>query len=105
MSFVHDPDFTSWGPFIQHDTFLTQPVSRTDVIIAGVTFGIICVFACSAAYVGVVQTRKSQQPWKSAYLWMIWLEWAACIVIGVEAILYLLKVIRPSFYFFMSLRK
>jgi hypothetical protein len=104
MSFVHDPGFTSWGPFIRHDVFLTQPVTRSDLITAGVAFGFVSIFACSAAFVGINQTRRSQQPWKSPYLWMIWLEWAACIVIGVEAILYLLRVIRPSFYFFMSLR-
>ncbi|UPX10432.1 uncharacterized protein EKO05_0001093 [Ascochyta rabiei] len=34
---------------------------------------------------------------------MIWLELAASFVIAVECLLYLLKVIRPSFWFYMSI--
>jgi hypothetical protein len=105
MFFGLDPDFTSWGPFINHDTYIIQPVTRSDFITAIVAFIVVGGFATSAAYVGYKQTIRSREPWKSAYIWMIWLEWASCIGLAIECLLFLLRVVRPSFYFFMSIRK
>jgi hypothetical protein len=60
-------------------------------------------FAISAAYLAVQQTRNSRRPWKSVYVWMIWIELVACIIIALECLLFLLYAIQPSFYFFMSI--
>jgi len=103
MAFQYDPHFTSWGPFINHDTYVIQGVSREDIITTGVAYAIVSAFAVSTAYVGYKQTKRTRQPWKSAYIWMVWLEWAACVSIATESLLYILRVIRPSFYFYMSL--
>lgn len=105
MLFGSDPTFTSWGPFINHDTFIIQPVSPSDLATAIVVFVIIIGFATSAAYIGYKQTIRLRQPWTSAYIWMVWLEWSSCIVIAVLCMLYLVRAVRPSFYFFFSLCK
>jgi hypothetical protein len=99
-----DPTFTAWGPFIRDDYYI-QPVSYRDLIVAGTVFGLANIFAVSAAYIASRQTRACRKPWRSAYIWMIWLELAASVVIGIECLLYLLKVIRPSFWFYMSICK
>jgi hypothetical protein len=103
MLFGSNPNFTSWGPFINHDTFIVQPVSRADFATAIIAFVLVIVFATSAAYVGYRQTRRSREPWKSAYIWMVWLEWASCLIIGIECMLFIVRAVRPSFYFFMSI--
>lgn len=100
--FNPDPTFTAWGPFIREDYYI-QPVTYRAIIVAGLVFGLAILFAVSAAYIGFRQTKASHKPWKSAYIWMIWLELAASVVIAIECLLYLLKVIRPSFYFYMSI--
>ncbi|KAL1596365.1 hypothetical protein SLS60_009011 [Paraconiothyrium brasiliense] len=60
-------------------------------------------FAILAAYVAIQQTKKSRRPLKSVYVWMIWIELVACVIIALECLLYLLYIIEPSFYFFMSI--
>lgn len=60
-------------------------------------------FATSAAYLALKQTRNSRRPSRNLYVWMIWIELVACIVIALECILFLLYKIQPSFYFFMSI--
>ncbi|KAJ4359161.1 hypothetical protein N0V95_002413 [Ascochyta clinopodiicola] len=100
--FNPDPTFTAWGPFIRDDYYI-QPVTYRDIIVASLVFGLANLFAISAAYIAFRQTRSCRDPWRSAYIWMIWLELAASFVIAVECLLYLLKVIRPSFWFYMSI--
>lgn len=62
-------------------------------------------FALMAVYLAVKQTKSSRRPLKSVYVWMIWIELVACVIIAFECLLYLLYVIRPSFYFYMSICK
>jgi hypothetical protein len=103
MIFGLDSNFTSWGPFINHDTFIIQPVTRGDLATAIVVFAFCIGFAASAAHIGYKQTVRSREPWKSAYIWMVWLEWASCLVLAIECMLFLVRVIRPSFWFFFSI--
>ncbi|KAF1848761.1 uncharacterized protein K460DRAFT_353702 [Cucurbitaria berberidis CBS 394.84] len=100
--YTTSPGFTAWGPFIKDD-YIIEPVSRSDLITAGVVFGLANIFALSAAYVIIRHTRASRRPLRSAYIWMIWLELAASVVIGIECLLHLLRIIRPSFYFYIQL--
>lgn len=99
-----DPTFTAWGPLIRDDYYI-QPVTYRDIMAASLVFGLANLFAVSAAYVAFRQTRACRVPWQSAYIWMIWLELAASVVINFECLLHLLKVIRPSFWFYMSICK
>ena len=105
MLYGLDTNFTSWGPFINHETYVIQPLTDSDFITAIVAFVIVILFALSAAYTGYKQTRKARSPWKSVYLWMVWLEIASSLVIAIECLLFLVRAVRPSFYFFMSIRK
>lgn len=102
--FHPDPTFKGWGPFINDDYYI-QPVTYRSIIVASIVFGLANIFGISAAYIAFRQTRACRAPLKSAYIWMIWLELAASFVIAVECLLYLLKVIKPSFWFYMSICK
>jgi hypothetical protein len=98
------PGFNAWGPFVR-DNYRVLRVTRADLIIASVAFALANIFALSATFIAIRQTRDCRRPWRSAYIWMIWFELAASVVLAVESLLYLLRVIRPSFYFFMSICK
>lgn len=101
--FHPDPTFTAWGPFIRDDYHI-QPVTYRAITIASSVFGLAGIFAILAATIAYRQTKANRSPLRSVYIWMIWLELAASVVIAIECLLYLLKVIRPSFWFFMSIR-
>jgi hypothetical protein len=105
MLYGIDPTFTSWGPFINHETYIIQPVNPADLATAIVAFLVVIGFAASAAYAGYKQTTRSREPWKSAYLWMVWAEWASCIILAILCLLFLIRIVRPSFYFFMVICK
>jgi hypothetical protein len=49
MIFGLDPSYTSWGPFIDHDTYQIQPVHRSDLITAAIAFTVCVAFAVTAA--------------------------------------------------------
>ncbi|KAJ8117044.1 hypothetical protein OPT61_g1669 [Boeremia exigua] len=100
--FKPDPSFTAWGPFVRDDYYI-QPVTYRAITVASIVFGLASLFGISAVTIAFRQTRACRYPLKSAYIWMIWLEIAASFVIAVECLLYLLKVIRPSFWFYMSI--
>ncbi|CBY02093.1 hypothetical protein IAQ61_006681 [Plenodomus lingam] len=97
-----DAGYGPWGPFIS-DRYQLLKITRLDIALASTAFALAGVFAILAAYTVVRQSRRSAKPWKSVYLWMVWLEWAASVVIAIECLLFLLRVIRPSFYFYMSI--
>jgi len=100
--FHPDPTFTAWGPFIRDDYYI-QPVTYRAITLASLVFGLAGIFAILAATIAYRQTKANRSPSRSVYIWMIWLELAASVVIAIECLLYLLKVIRPSFWFFMSI--
>ena len=99
--FYPDASFTAWGPFI-HQPYVIQPTTKSDLIIASIVFGLAISLAVLAAFRGIKQTKSSRRPLRSVYVWMIWLELAACVVIAILCLLYLVKIIRPSFYFYMA---
>ena len=104
---IYDPNgfakLRPFGPFIDPRTFEMEPTTVRSLIIASVVFVVAMMFAGLAVVIGIQQTKASRNPWKSTYIWMIWIELGACIIIAVECMLYLTYVIRPSFYFYMSI--
>ncbi|KAH7551079.1 hypothetical protein BM1_09953 [Bipolaris maydis] len=80
------PGYKAWGPFIP-DNYVIDPVSRSDIILAGTAFAIANIFGISAVFIGFRQTRASRKPWRNAYIWMIWLELAASVVLAVIQVL------------------
>ncbi|KAH9861703.1 hypothetical protein J1614_011456 [Plenodomus biglobosus] len=99
---IPPPHYAPWGPFIPERYQLLR-ITQLDIALASTAFALAGVFAISAAYIAVEQTKRSPRPWKSIYLWMVWLEWSASVVIAIECLLFLLRIIRPSFYFYMSI--
>ena len=102
--FKEDLGFTAWGPLIKQPYYI-QPITRTDIILAGCAFGTAMCFAILAVYRGIHQTKASRRPVKCIYIWMMWIELVACVIIAIVCLLYLLKIIRPSFYFYMGICK
>src|SRR3712207_6235186 len=95
--FRHDPSFIAWGPFIP-STYRNEPITLADIIISSVVWSLTCIFSILACYLGYGQTKGSRYPWRSTYVWLIWLELVVCFVMGLECFLHLLKFIRPSEY-------
>ena len=104
---IYNPDgyarLRAFGPFIDADTYVIQPTTYRDLIIGSVVFGLAIVVAILAVFLAIQQTKAAKRPLHSVYVWMIWTELAACVVIDLECLLYLLYVVRPSFYFYMSI--
>lgn len=90
-----DPSFTTWGPFIGKH-YEKEPITKSDIIIAGTVWGLTLFFALLAVYLGIGQTRASRSPLKSVYVWLIWLELLVSFLMGMECFLHLIKFIRPS---------
>ncbi|CAI6334885.1 unnamed protein product [Periconia digitata] len=96
------PGFVAWGPFIP-STYKNEDITLADVVIASVVWGLTVVFSILAVYLGYGQTIGSRYPWKSIYVWLIWLELIVCFVMGLECFLHLMKIIRPSFAFYFTI--
>lgn len=93
--FKIDPTFKAWGPFIP-DTYENEPITTSDIIIAGTIFALTLANALLAMYLGFYQTIGSRSPIRSTYVWMIWLELLVSFLMGLECFLHLLKFIKPS---------
>jgi hypothetical protein len=93
--FVKKPGLTPWGPFISSD-YKHEVVTRSDVIIASVVWGLTLINALIAIYLIYFQTRGSRSPLRSIYVWMIWLELVSSFAMGMQNFLFLLKLVPPS---------
>jgi hypothetical protein len=90
-----DPSFQPWGPFIS-DTYKNEPITKGDIVIASIVWGLTLINVIVAIYLIYKQTRGSRSPLRSVYVWMIWLELIVSFTMGLESFLHLLKYIRPS---------
>jgi hypothetical protein len=93
--FKQDPNFLPWGPFIPK-RYRNEPITRGDVIIASIVWGLTCLATIQAIYLAWGQTKASRSPLRSIYVWLIWIELIVSFIMGIECFLHLLKVIRPS---------
>ncbi|KAF2866306.1 hypothetical protein BDV95DRAFT_505159 [Massariosphaeria phaeospora] len=100
--FQLDENFTPWGPFVPA-TFRNEPITLSDIIIASIVWILTVVNVFIAIWLGYRQTRASRSPLRSVYVWLIWLELLASFSMGLECILHLLKIIRPSFAFYVTI--
>jgi len=94
-------DFGAWGPFVR-DNYRPIRVTRADIAVAAAAFGLTNFFAITAAFIAIRQTKACRRPRTSVYIWMVWLEIAASVALAIDCLLYLLRIIEPSFYFFFS---
>ncbi|KAL1603637.1 hypothetical protein SLS60_005225 [Paraconiothyrium brasiliense] len=97
-----DVDFSPWGPFVGKD-FTNEAITHTDIAIICVVWALTLVNVLIAAWLGYKQCHSSRSPLRSVYIWMIWLEMGASFIMGLECFLFVLKYIRPSFYFYSTI--
>ncbi|KAH9882219.1 hypothetical protein J1614_001391 [Plenodomus biglobosus] len=97
-----DPSFQPWGPFIS-PTYELEPITKSDVVIASIVWGLTCINILLAVYLGIHQTKGSRSPLRSVYVWMIWLELLVSFLMGLECFLHIMKLIRPSFAFYFTI--
>lgn len=90
-----DPSFRPVGPLISPD-YVLERITKSDIIVASVVWGLTLVNVIIAIWLGYVQTKGSRSPLHSVYVWMIWLELLVSFLMGLECFLHLLKYIRPS---------
>lgn len=90
-----DPSFKPWGPLISPN-YVNEPIKKADIVVASVVWFLTLVNAMIAMYLGWGQTKGSRSPLRSVYVWMIWLELAVSLTMGLECYLHLLKYIKPS---------
>ncbi|KAG7108691.1 hypothetical protein HYQ44_012055 [Verticillium longisporum] len=88
--------------------FVLEEVSRYDIIIASLALGFTIGFGWLTTWTAAKQTkhvwrRHGMRVWRNAYVWMIWLEIAVCLVFAIICFLYLLHVIPPSFAFYFTI--
>ncbi|OCL11093.1 hypothetical protein AOQ84DRAFT_387077 [Glonium stellatum] len=100
--FRPNASFIAWGPFIGKD-FTNQPVNVSDIVIASVIWFLTLVCVAIACWLAYRQTKSSRFPLRSVYVWLIWLELLASLLMGIECFLHLLKYIKPSFVFYLSI--
>lgn len=82
--------------------FVLEEVSRYDIIIASLALGFTIGFGWLTTWTAAKQTkhvwrRHGMRVWRNAYVWMIWLEIAVCLVFAIICFLYLLHVIPPRY--------
>lgn len=104
QEFRPNAHFEPWGPLISPE-YEKEPITRSDIVVATVVWALTLTNVFIAIWVGWGQTKTSRKPWKSVYVWMIWLELFVSFVMGLECYLHLLKVIEPSFAFYFTIRE
>jgi len=89
--------FEPWGPLISL-TYHQENISIADIIVASIVWALTLVNVIIAIWQVFKQTKESRSPYRSVYIWMIWLELIVSFVMGLECFLHLLKFIPPSMY-------
>ncbi|KAH8724855.1 hypothetical protein GQ44DRAFT_617220 [Phaeosphaeriaceae sp. PMI808] len=97
-----DPSFQPWGPLISPD-YKLERITKADITVASIIWAATLLNAIAAIWQGYGQTKGSREPWKSVYVWMIWLELTVSLLMGLECYLHLLKIIPPSFIFYFTI--
>jgi hypothetical protein len=95
--FREDAHFQPWGPFIS-SAYRNERITKTDIVVASIVWALTLVNAGIAVWLACAQTKVSRSPLRSIYIWMVWLEMIASVVMGFESYLHLLKIIPPSEY-------
>ena len=90
-------DFSPWGPFVPAN-YINMKVVKADILIASIAGIISLICAGYATWLVYKQMISSRSPLRSMYIWMIWTELGACLIMGIICYLHLFKIIRPSMY-------
>ncbi|KAM0193349.1 hypothetical protein ACHAPA_004464 [Fusarium lateritium] len=91
--------------FLIPDHYAIVPPSTTDQLVASIIWGFTLA-------VGIFSAQKAgKQTWEQykrtgrarAYIWMVWAEWLASIIIGILSWCFIRGYIQPSFWIFFTL--
>ncbi|KAH0606865.1 uncharacterized protein H6S33_003699 [Morchella sextelata] len=80
--------------------------SISDIKVSSIAFGFTLGFGFLTTWNAIKQTNRSRNPWKSAYIYMIWGELLANVAITIQAYLYLSGVAQftlPYAFILLSL--
>ncbi|KAM5528250.1 hypothetical protein FOXYSP1_19519 [Fusarium oxysporum f. sp. phaseoli] len=88
--------------------FHPQEVTEHDLIIASLAWGFTIGFGWLTTWTAIKQTtqvyrRHGARAFRSAYIWMVWLELLVCLIFAVICFLHLLAYIPPSFAFYFTI--
>lgn len=87
-----------WGPIISPN-FHDPPSTNSDVLISSIPFALMLVNFVIAIWQGYNQTKAARDPFRSSYVWMIWLSMMACFALGLLAYLHVLRYVPSSKFF------
>ncbi|KKY23084.1 hypothetical protein UCDDS831_g03209 [Diplodia seriata] len=90
------------GPFIS-PTYETEMINKGDFAAATAVFALTVIWGGICAWQGWTQTMQARNPWRSAYIWLIWLELVVSLIMAAECWIFMLRLIHPSFVFYMSI--
>ncbi|KAJ2990512.1 hypothetical protein NUW58_g2912 [Xylaria curta] len=94
--------------YLLSPNFVLPDVSVNELVIASIAFGFTLGFGQLTAWNAAKQTwvayrNTGLKVFWTVYFWMIWMEILVCLAFAIICILYLLKIIRPSFDFYFSI--
>lgn len=90
------------NPCVVRSIMSTVEDFQLAALAAGFTLG----FGCLTVWEAIKQTKRNRNPLRSSYIYMLWGEIAACLVIGIIGWLFLNGTLGPTLVsdtIFMSL--
>lgn len=83
------------GPLISPN-YIPEDITKADVAISSTVWALTLVWCGICSWQGFGQTKRARRPWKTVYIWMIWLELLVCFAMGLECWCFIMKWIHPS---------
>ncbi|KAL6401339.1 hypothetical protein AUP68_15207 [Ilyonectria robusta] len=88
--------------------FVLQEVTEDDLALASLAWGFTIGFGWLTTWTAMKQTKRIYERrgllvFRSAYIWMIWLEILVCLIFSIICWLHLKGIIPPSFAFFFCI--
>ncbi|EKG09188.1 hypothetical protein MPH_13816 [Macrophomina phaseolina MS6] len=92
----------SIGPLISPN-YIPEDITKADVAISSTVWGLTLVWCGICSWQGLGQTKRARRPWKTVYIWMIWLELLVCFLMGLECWCFIIKWVHPSYAFYFTI--
>ncbi|KAH7014033.1 hypothetical protein B0J12DRAFT_689812 [Macrophomina phaseolina] len=90
------------GPLISPN-YIPENIDGADVAASSVVWSLSLVWCGICSWQSLAQTKQARNPYRSVYIWMIWLEQLVCFAMGLECWCFIMKWIYPSFAFYFTI--
>lgn len=90
------------GPLISPN-YVPENITKGDFAAATVVWFLTVAWGAVCTWQGYGQTKQARNPWRSVYIWLIWLELIVSLIMGAECWVFLLRKIHPSFAFYFTI--